>query len=111
LRIHGGPNNGVRLRIEVPKHSNLTVRCTAGDLNVSGVVGDKDVEINAGNLTISVGDPADYRHADASIWAGDLRASVFGVSKDGLFRSFERNNDRGKYQLHAHLMAGDLTLR
>ena len=111
LRIRGGPNNDIRFRIEVPKNTNLYVRSPAGDLSLSGVVGDKDVEIHAGDLTISVGDAADYKHADASVYAGDLNASAFGVNKDGLFRSFDKNNPSGKYRLHAHVGAGDLVLR
>ena len=43
--------------------------------------------------------------------AGDLTASAFGVSKDGLFRSFEKDNLSGKYRLHAYVGAGDLTLK
>ena len=111
LRIRGGPNNDIRFRIEVPKNTNLYIRSPAGDLSLSGVVGDKDVEIHAGDLTISVGDAADYKHADASVYAGDLSASAFGVSKDGLFRSFDKDNPGGKYRLHAHVGAGDLVLR
>jgi len=111
LRIRGGPNNDIRFRIEVPKNTNLYIRSPAGDLSLSGVVGDKDVEIHAGDLTISVGNAADYKHADASVYAGDLSASAFGVSKDGLFRSFDKDNPGGKYRLHAHVGAGDLVLR
>jgi len=111
LRVRGGPNDDVRIRIEVPKNSSLFVRAPAGDLTVSGVTGDKDVEIHAGDLTISVGNPADYKHADASVWAGDLSASAFGVTKDGLFRSFDKDNASGKYRLHAHVGAGDLVLK
>ncbi|HVP45578.1 MAG TPA: hypothetical protein VMT32_03310 [Bryobacteraceae bacterium] len=111
LRILGGPNNDVHIRIEVPKNSNLFLRSPAGDLSVSGITGDKDVEIHAGDLTISVGNPADYKHADASVYAGDLSASAFGVTKDGLFRSFDKDNASGRYRLHAHVGAGDLVLK
>ena len=111
LSILGGPNGDVRMRIEVPKNSNLFVRSPAGDVSVSGVTGDKDVEIHAGDLTIFVGNPADYKHADASVYAGDLVASAFGVTKDGLFRSFDKDNASGKYRLHAHVGAGDLVLK
>jgi hypothetical protein len=111
LRIHGGPHNDIRFRIEVPKSSHLFVRSPAGDLTVKGVVGDKDVEIHAGDLTIEVGNPADYSHTDASVYAGDLNASAFGVTKDGLFRSFNKDNPAGKYRLHAHVAAGDLVLK
>jgi hypothetical protein len=111
LRVRGGPNEGVRIRIEVPKSSNLFVRAPAGDLTMTGITGDKDVEIHAGDLTISVGNPGDYKHADGSVWAGDLTASAFGVTKDGLFRSFDKDNTSGKYRLHAHVGAGDLVLK
>jgi hypothetical protein len=111
LRIQGGPRNDIRFRIEVPRSSHLFVRSPAGDLTVKGVAGDKDVEIHAGDLTIEVGNPADYSHADASVYAGDLTASAFGVTKDGLFRSFNKDNPAGKYRLHAHVAAGDLVLK
>lgn len=111
LRVHGGPNNDINFRLAVPKRSNLIVRSPAGDMTISGVTGDKDVDLRAGDLTISVGNPADYSHADAAVWAGDLIAAPFGIEKDGLFRSFSKENADGRYRLHAHLMAGDLILK
>jgi len=110
LRIRGGPNGDVRFRIEVPKNLNLSVRAPAGVVNVSGVTGDKNIEIHAGDLIISVGNADDYRHADASVYAGDVSASAFGVTKGGLFRSFDKDNPKGKYRLHAHVGAGELVL-
>lgn len=111
LKVSGGPRNRFRLRIQIPDRMNLTVRCTAGDLDVRGVTGDKDVSLTAGDLRIEVGRPEDYARAEASVKAGDLHASPFGVHKGGLFRSFKRTNASGKYRLDARLMAGDLTLR
>lgn len=113
LEIEGGSthNSGVRFRIEVPRRSSLWVRSKAGDMKVFNVTGDKDIELYAGDLQIGVGDPADYRHVDASLLAGDITASAFNVYKDGLFRSFSQDNPNGKYTLHAHLLAGDLILR
>ena len=106
LRISGGPNKSVRIRIEVPEKTNLVVRSTAGDMSIKGITGDKDVELNAGNLTIQVGDPASYRVAEGSVMAGDLNAKVFGETKDGIFRSFRKENAKGRYRLRAKLMAG-----
>ncbi len=111
LRISGGPDRNFRIRIEVPDKTNLVVRSTAGNMNIAGITGDKDVELNAGNLTIYVGDAASYRVAEGSVMAGDLNAGPFGVVKDGLFRSFRKDNDKGQYRLRAKLMAGDLTLK
>jgi hypothetical protein len=111
LHVTGGPsNNGPSIEIAVPKSSNLIVRLPFGDLNIEGVTGDKDVEMHAGDLNIEVGNPADYAHVDASVGAGDISAGPFGETKDGLFRSFEKTGT-GHYRLHAHVGAGDLTLK
>jgi hypothetical protein len=111
LTIRGGQRSDVRFRVEVPRLVNLIIRGSAGDLAITGVSGDKDVELNAGNLTVMVGDPASYRHVKASVLAGDLKAPAFGVQKDGLFRSFKQDNGTGRYRLRAQLLAGDLTLK
>jgi hypothetical protein len=108
--IFGGPRDGLEVTIEVPASSMLYVRMPAGDLTVEGVSGDKDVELRAGDLSIAVGNAADYGRVDASVIAGDLEASPFNESHGGLFRSFEKRG-AGKYTLHAHVGAGDLTLR
>ncbi len=110
LRVFGGPRNDLEVTIEIPSSAMLFVRMPAGDLSVEGVSGDKDVELHAGDLTISVGDAADYGHVDASVFTGDLEAPPFHESHGGLFRSFEKHG-AGMYRLHAHVGAGDLTLR
>jgi hypothetical protein len=111
LTIRGGPDRDVHIRIEIPRSMNLRVRCSAGDLTVSGITGDKDIELNAGNLTIAVGDAGTYRHAEASVLAGNISASAFGAELDGLFRSFKKDNSAGRYSLRAELLAGNLTLK
>jgi len=111
LTVRGGTHNDTRYRIEVPRNMSLVVRGSAGDLRLSGVVGDKDIELNAGDLIIDVGDPGSYRHVEASVLAGDLVASAFGITKDGLFRSFDNTYPTGRYRLRARLLAGDLLLR
>ena len=110
LRVSGGPHNDFRIEIQVPKNSGLYLRMPAGDLEVNGLTGDKDVEIHAGDMTLGVGKAEDYGHVDASVNAGDLDADPFGVSTGGLFRSFDKHGS-GKYRLHAHVGAGDLVLR
>jgi hypothetical protein len=110
LRVHGGPHNDFQIEIQVPRASNLYLRMPAGDAEIKNLVGDKDVELHAGDLTMAVGSPEEYAFADASVLAGDLETGPFGVSKDGLFRSFHHQGS-GKYKLHAHVGAGDLTLK
>lgn len=111
VRVSSGTvKDGPEIIVEVPKTSDLFVRMPFGDLTLEGVTGDKDVELHAGDLSIEVGNAADYGRVDASINAGDLSAGPFGESRDGLFRSFQKTGT-GRYKLHAHLGAGDLTLR
>jgi hypothetical protein len=110
LHVHGGPRNEFRIEIQIPKASNLFLRMPAGDADVENLIGDKDVELHAGDLTMAVGSPEAYAFADASVFAGDLETGPFGVTKDGLFRSFHHQGS-GKYKLHAHVGAGDLTLK
>jgi hypothetical protein len=109
LRVSGGPRNDLQVTIHVPKNTGLFVRMPAGELVLQGISGEKDVELHAGDLTISGSDAKDYSSVDASVTAGDLEAPPFGESHGGLFRSFHKNGP-GKYQLHAHVGAGELTL-
>ena len=104
-----GVRNGFEVEIQVPTRSGLRVRLSAGDLTVEGIEGNKDIESHAGDVTIDVGRAEDYSRVDASLWAGDLEAPPFHVSKGGLFRSFDWKGS-GPYTLHAHLKAGDLRL-
>ena len=109
LRISGGPKNDLQVTINVPKNAGLFVRMPAGELVIQGISGDKDVELHAGDLTISGNNAADYSRVDASVTSGDLEAPPFGESHGGLFRSFHKTGP-GKFQLHAHVGAGELTL-
>jgi hypothetical protein len=110
LNVSGGPRNNMRITIEIPKSTGLFVRMPAGQLEVSDVRGDKDVQLHAGELIVGVGDPGDYSHVEASVSTGGLEAEPFRESHGGLFRSFHKDGS-GKYKLHAHVGAGDLTLR
>ena len=110
LRVLGGPKNDTQIVVEVPKATGLFVHMPAGQLEISDVTGDKDVQIHAGELILHVGDPADYSHVDASVITGDIDAPPFHEDNGGLFRSFHKDGN-GKYKLHAHVGAGDLTLR
>lgn len=110
VRVENTPDNNFHATIEVPALADLRIRLTAGDMSVTGIKGDKDIEIRAGDLSISVGNSSDWGDVDASVTAGDINASPFQASKGGLFRSFHWRGP-GKYRLHVHLMAGDVNLR
>ena len=73
------------------------------------VLGNKDVELNFGALTISLGDKAGYSTVKASVSSGEIDAKPFGESHGGLFRALEKSGS-GKYRLRAYVGAGSLTL-
>ena len=102
-------NDGAKIRIELPRRTNIVLRLSAGDLEISGIEGSKDISAHAGDVTIDVGSRDQYRYATATVRVGDLRAYAFNVHKEGLFRSFEWTG-KGKYELRAHLTVGDLRL-
>jgi hypothetical protein len=110
LRISGGPRNGVTITVRIPTKTDLYARVPFGEVRVENVSGNQDVELHAGELTLEVGQTADYSRVDASVLTGELDASAFGETHGGLFRSFRRTGP-GHYRLHAHIGAGQLTLR
>jgi len=110
FHLTGGPRNELQIIIHIPKNSDLTARIFAGEVNVQDVTGNKDLELHAGQLTISVDKPEDYGHVDMSVSAGEVDAEIFGDTKGGLFRSISRDAG-GKYRLHAHVGTGQLSVR
>ena len=109
IETDGPMSDGLDVRIELPRLTNIVLKLSAGDLKVTGVEGSKDVSAGAGDVSIAVGPRDQYRHVNASIRIGDLNAEPFNVRKEGFFRSFEWTG-KGKYDLRAHLTVGDLKL-
>jgi hypothetical protein len=91
ISTNGPSNSHFKVVIQVPAQADLYVRLTAGDLRVEDIRGNKDIELHAGDVDIDVGRPEDYQHVEASVWARDLTATPFHVSKGCLFRSFDWN--------------------
>jgi len=110
LQVRNTPDGGnFQAIIEVPRRSNLWIRLTAGELVVDDIEGDKNLELRAGRLRVDIPHPEQYGHRDASVLTGAIDASAFGVSKGGLFRSFEQSGS-GEYRLHAHVTSGQIDL-
>jgi len=105
---HG--NNGLEVKIEVPRRTNLSIRMFAGQVTVEEVKGDKDIGVGAGQITISSIHDGDYRSVDASVTVGEVQARAFGTDKGGFFRNFSRNNSNGDYRLRAHVTTGQIEL-
>ena len=110
LEVDNCPHDDFTMSIEVPRMAHLNVRMFAGQLDIENIQGDKDLELNFGQLNVEVGKPEDYAHVKASVTTGEVDGASFDVSKGGFFRSFETTGP-GKYNLRAHVGAGQLLLR
>ena len=110
LKLSHVPKKELQVTIEIPKFTNLYTRMHGGDLSVQDIVGDKDLELTGGDLTIQVGSPEDYSHLDLSVKFGDISGTQFGDPKGWIGNSLQKDGN-GKYKLHAHVMAGDLVLK
>lgn len=95
--------------IQVPRNSNLRIHLSGGRLRVDGINGDKDIESSAGDVSIDVGRPENYRRVDASVDLGHIEAPPFQVAQEGFEQSFSRVGP-GSYRLHAHVGTGEIRL-
>ncbi|HXX16060.1 MAG TPA: hypothetical protein VEJ47_14260 [Candidatus Eremiobacteraceae bacterium] len=110
LTLSHVPKNELQVTITIPRNTHLYARMRGGDLSVDGVVGNKDLALTGGDLTVGVGDPAQYAHVDLKVKFGDISGSQFGSPKGEIGNSV-LSDGPGQYQLQAHVFAGDLTLK
>jgi len=61
VSVRNTPHSNFRCVIEVPKVSDVAIRLSGGDLDVSGITGSKDIEATAGDVKIA--DLAGHAHA------------------------------------------------
>jgi len=109
--LRNTPHTDFQAIIEVPKRSDLMIRMYAGDLNVIGITGDKDVESTAGDVRIDAGQASDYASVDASVKVGDLSGGPFGGAKGEFISKRLAWTGSGKFKLRASLSYGDLKLQ
>lgn len=110
VEVRKTPRNHFHARIQVPARTDLKVKLSAGELDISGIEGHKDLYLRAGELRVAVPDPNAYRTVQASVLAGEIDARAWDRNKGGLFRSLELEGS-GKYDLKAKVLAGEIGLR
>jgi hypothetical protein len=104
-----GGNTEVDVEIEVPRNTNLDVREKVGDLAVADIEGDKDLELSVGDIRIEAERSA-YHLVRASTSIGDVNGDGYGETSGWLGKTLKYRGD-GKYELHAHVSVGDITLK
>ena len=103
-------HNNLQIRIEVPRKTNLRAQMPAGQIKVNEIVGDKDLELYAGQITITAAHKWDYKDVDVSVSIGQVNAQVYGEGRGGFFDSVKKQNADGEYKLHAHVTTGQIDL-
>jgi hypothetical protein len=107
---HMRHGDGIQIRIEVPWKTNLRVHLPAGEVKVEEIKGDKDIDLYAGQITITSFHEWNYRSVDASVTIGEVRAPMYDADKGGFFRSINKKSPDGQYRLRAHVMTGEIDL-
>jgi hypothetical protein len=112
LTITGGAlkNGNLQIRIEVPRKTSLKVQMAAGEVKIEEIAGDKDIDLYAGQISISSARRWDYRSVDLSVDIGEVKAPAYGADEGGFFPGFTKKNANGEYVLHAHVMTGEIDL-
>lgn len=105
-----GPRDNFEVEIEVPGRLDLDVDMSVGDLSISGVEGNKHIDLNIGNIKIDIGKAENYQRARAALKIGDIDARPFQAHHEGFFRSFDWRGT-GPYRLDIRLGIGEITLR
>ena len=103
-------HNNLHLRVEVPRKMELALQMAAGAVKVDDLVGNKDIELTAGQISISDAHDWNYKDVSASVSIGAVNAQVYGANRGGFFRVFHKTDANGEYRLHAHVMTGQIEL-
>lgn len=101
-------NTSFDVELEVPANTNVDVHMKVGDLKVENVEGDKDLELGVGDIRVSR-EPSSYHLVRASTGIGDVNSDGYGETSGWLGKTLKYQGE-GKYELHAHVGVGDITL-
>jgi len=103
-----GGNTSFDVELEIPSNTNLDVHQKVGDLTVEEIEGDKDLSLSVGDMRVAKG-PSVYRLVHASTGIGDVSGDGYGETSGFLGKTLKYRGE-GKYELHAHVGVGDITL-
>lgn len=101
-------NTSFDVELEVPANTNIDTHMKVGDLSVENVEGDKDLELGVGDIRVTR-EPSTYRLVRASTGIGDVSSDGYGETSGWLGKTLKYTGE-GKYELHAHVSVGDITL-
>ena len=101
-------NTSFDVELEVPANTSIDAHIKVGDLTVESVEGDKDLELGVGDIRV-MREPSSYHLVRASTGIGDVNSDAYGETTGWLGKTLNYHGE-GKYELHAHVGVGDITL-
>jgi uncharacterized protein (TIGR02246 family) len=108
LTLRAPHNGNIEVELKVPVRTDIYLRLEAGDIRLGPIEGNKDLETHAGDIDVDLVDPASYGPVDVSTHAGDVVAP-FGKPHGWIGNSLNYQGT-GSYRIHAHTLAGDVTI-
>lgn len=105
-----GPKDDFRVTIELPRRTDLDAHLSVGQLRVGPFEGHLRVDLNVGEAIVEVPDAKAFRRATASVRVGELRATPFGHTQEGLMNRFTWNGP-GSFDFQAKVAVGELVIR
>lgn len=102
------------VELYVPASTALNVRAGVGNLVIDGIRGDKDVDLNVGNLVLKGMNREDYASAKLRTDVGNLSDNVFpgfSARRAGFVGRFEEAKGPGKFNIRAHVGTGNIELQ
>ena len=108
----GSPRVNVQVEVLVPRELASSVEMGVGELRVSGMRGDLDLELGVGELSVKV-DEDGYRDAEAECGVGDatIRTEKGDVRERGFIgHTAHWSEGDGKSIVHGHVGIGEATI-
>lgn len=109
LHAPSGGNTEFEVVIEVPANTNLDVHEKVGDMTIDNIEGDKDLDLDVGDIRVVTPGQSMYKLVRASTGIGDVDSGGYGETSGWLGKTLKYRGD-GKYELRAHVGVGDIRL-
>jgi hypothetical protein len=98
----------VNYRIKMPADANLILKCVDGDVRISGLTGNQQLQVNYGDVEIDVPSVWDLRSLRAHTWLGYVQSDLNLLTQDdsGFGRNISFYNPQGRQEIQVHVRMG-----
>jgi len=106
--FRGETKLSVNFRIKMPIESNLVLKCVNGDVRIRGVAGNEELNVNYGNVEITVPSVWSLRSLRAHTWLGYVQSDLKPLpeSDAGLGRRVLFWSPQGRQEIQVRVRMG-----